>query len=310
MYISVVIPCYNESEVFGETLQRVKSVCEETHGNYEIIFVDDGSTDDTWDQIQASSEIDAQVRGIKLARNFGHQKALSAGLEAACGERILMLDADLQDPPELLPDMLAMMDRGYDIVYGLRKSREGESGFKKASAKLFYKLLNQLSDVEMPVDSGDFRLVNRQALNSFLLMREQDRYVRGMFAWLGHRQIGLEYVRKARAAGDTKYSLGMMMRLAIDGLTGFSVSPLRVASKMAIISLLLSGVLAVYVIASWVYLDSVPGWASLLLAISFFSGMQLLTLGIMGEYIGRIFVEIKGRPLYLVEKKTPDENAE
>lgn len=304
MDISVVIPCFNESEVFASLLKRLLSVCEGQEGSYEIIFVDDGSTDGTWELIDSAACDHSQILGIKLARNHGHQLALSAALEHARGERIMMMDADLQDPPELLPDMLALMDRGYDIVYGKRKSREGESWFKEVSAKLYYRFLSGMSDVKIPVDTGDFRLVNRKVLDEFLQMREQARYVRGMFAWLGHRQIGLEYERQERIAGVTKYSLKTMFRFAADGVTSFSTLPLRIASTLAVISLFIAGLLAVYVLFSWLFLNAIPGWASVLLAVSFFSGAQLLALGIMGEYIGRIYIEVKGRQLYLVEKKT------
>ncbi len=306
MDISIVIPCYNEAEVFEQLLARVSAVTAALEQSCEVIFVDDGSTDSTWAQIEAAAKAASgtAIVGLKLARNHGHQKALTAGLARARGARVLMLDADLQDPPELLPDMLAMMDRGYDIVYGRRSHRAGEGWFKKASARLYYRLLRRMSDVDIPVDTGDFRLVNRKVLDKFLQMPEQGRYVRGMFAWLGHRQIGLEYARDPRAAGTTKYPLRAMLRFAADGLASFSTLPLRFATTLAALSLLIAAGLAVYVLVSWLFFSAVPGWASVLLATSFFAGIQLLTLGIMGEYIGRIYIEVKNRPLYLVEKDT------
>jgi dolichol-phosphate mannosyltransferase len=190
--LSVVVPCFNEAEVFQETSRRILAACKGISREFEIIYVDDGSRDGTWDLIAAAAADDRRIKGLKLSRNHGHQLALTAGLAEAKGDSILMLDADLQDPPELLPDMLAMMDQGYDVVYGKRRSRKGESWFKILSAKLFYRVLKQLSDVEIPVDTGDFRLVNRKVLDEFLQMPEKNRFVRGMFAWLGHRQIGLE----------------------------------------------------------------------------------------------------------------------
>lgn len=306
MDISIVIPCYNESEVFAQLLHRVLAVAESQNQNCEIIFVDDGSTDDTWSQIESSAKATSStsVVGIKLSRNHGHQKALTAGLARAQGRHVLMMDADLQDPPELLPDMLALMNQGYDIVYGRRLSRSGESWFKKLSARVYYRILRRLSDVDIPVDTGDFRLINRKVLDKFLQMPEQDRYIRGMFAWLGHRQIGLEYERAARTVGTTKYPLRAMIRLATDGLASFSTVPLRLATSLAALSLLIATLLGIYVLVSWIFYSAVPGWASVLLATSFFAGVQLLTLGIMGEYIGRIYIEVKKRPLYLVEKDT------
>jgi dolichol-phosphate mannosyltransferase len=309
--LSVVVPCFNEAEVFQETSRRILAACKGISREFEIIYVDDGSRDGTWDLIAAAAADDRRIKGLKLSRNHGHQLALTAGLAEAKGDSILMLDADLQDPPELLPDMLAMMDQGYDVVYGKRRSRKGESWFKILSAKLFYRVLKQLSDVEIPVDTGDFRLVNRKVLDEFLQMPEKNRFVRGMFAWLGHRQIGLEYDRHERFAGETKYPFRKMTRFATDALTSFSAVPLKLASTLAFLSLLITAVVAVYVIWSLVFLDAVPGWASLLLVLSFFAGIQLLTLGIMGEYVGRIYMEVKGRPMYIADQRLgldpPDE---
>ncbi len=310
MQLSVVIPCYNEEDVFPETSRRVLDVCKGVCEDFEIIYVDDGSRDRTWELIAAASVADARVKGLKLSRNHGHQLSLTAGLAETTGERILMLDADLQDPPELLPDMLAMMDRGYDVVYGKRRSRDGESWFKKVSAKYFYRILRLMSEVEIPVDTGDFRLVNRRVLDEFLAMKEKNRFVRGMFAWLGHRQIGLEYDRRSRYAGETKYPLNAMIRFATDALTSFSTIPLRVATTMAYVALLFSALVAIYVVWSLLFYKTVQGWASVLLVLSFFSGVQLLTLGIVGAYIGRIYMEVKGRPMFVVDQSLGLEKVE
>jgi len=301
--LSVVVPCFNEEAGLAELVRRTIAACDATHQTCEILLVDDGSSDTTWSLIEQAAAEHPEIRGIRLSRNYGHQIALTAGLSAADGERVLMLDADLQDPPELLPEMLALMDQGYDVVYGKRTKRKGESVFKRASASLFYRLIQRLSDVEIPVDSGDFRLVSRRALDQFLSMPERSRYVRGMFAWIGFRQIGIEYEREERFAGETKYPFGAMLRFASDALTGFSTAPLRLATTLAYLSLAIAGIMGIYVVISLLVANTAPGWASLLLAVSFFSAMQLLTLGILGEYIGRLYTEAKQRPLFLIDRQ-------
>lgn len=307
MHLSIVVPCMNEEESIPLLVDRLATVIEQCSYQAEIILVDDGSTDATWQAIQAAHARVPQVRGLMLSANRGHQVALTAGLEAAQGDRVFMLDADLQDPPEVLAEMMMLMDRGYDVVYGRRAERQGESVFKKVTAYFFYRLLNALSDVEIPKDTGDFRLVSRRALQAVLEMPEQARFIRGMFAWAGFRQIGLEYVREARTVGETKYPFGAMMRLATDALTGFSIRPLRIATRLSYLSLLVTLVMAAYVFGSLIWFRVAPGWASTLLAVSFFSGIQLLTLGILGEYIGRLYVEAKRRPLYFVADEVGDE---
>ncbi|MDQ7070584.1 MAG: glycosyltransferase family 2 protein [Rhodobacterales bacterium] len=303
MYLSVVVPCFNEEEMLPTLVQRIAQAIEPWKDRAEIILVDDGSTDGTWDAIETALASVPQLRGLRLSANRGHQVALTAGLEAARGERIFMLDADLQDPPEILPEMMQLMDQKYDVVYGKRAKRNGESIFKRVSAFLFYRFLNALSDVPIPTDTGDFRLVSRRSLNAVLDMPEQARFIRGMFAWVGFRQIGVEYIRDARLAGETKYPLRAMMRLATDALTGFSIRPLRFATRLAFYSLFISLLMAVYVFGSLVMFNTVAGWASVVLAVSFFSGIQLFTLGIMGEYIGRLYVETKSRPLYFLAEE-------
>ena len=303
MYLSIVVPCMNEEASLPSLVERLAAVIEPWSNRAEIILVDDGSTDGTWDLIRAARKEVPQVVGLRLSANRGHQVALTAGLEAARGKRVFMLDADLQDPPELLGDMMLMMDRGYDVVYGRRARREGETLFKKVTAWGFYRFLNALSDVDIPRDTGDFRLVSRRALDAVLAMPERTRFLRGMFAWAGFEQIGLEYVRAPRAAGETKYPLRAMLRFATDALTGFSTRPLRFATRLSFCSLLVSLLMAVYVFGSLILYSTAPGWASVVLAVSFFSGIQLLTLGIMGEYVGRLYMEAKHRPLYYLAEE-------
>ncbi|WP_171123076.1 MULTISPECIES: glycosyltransferase family 2 protein [unclassified Ruegeria] len=303
MLLSVVVPCMNEEDSVPMLVERLVAATDPWSTDREIVLVDDGSTDGTWDEICKQSESHAGVRGIKLSTNRGHQVALTAGLMAAKGQRIFMLDADLQDPPELLQDMMAMMDRGYDVVYGRRSERKGESWFKKMTAHGFYRVLNRLSDVPIPNDTGDFRLVSRRALDAVLDMPERSRFIRGMFAWAGFKQIGIEYVRDPRVAGETKYPMSKMIRLAFDALSSFSIKPLQMATRLAFLTLLIAALMAVYVFWSLILYSTVAGWASTVLVISFFSGIQLLTLGIIGEYLGRLYVEAKGRPLFFVDEQ-------
>lgn len=304
MYLSVVVPCFNEEESIPALVTRLSAAIEPWRDRAEIILVDDGSSDGTWSAIEDARALCQQLVGLRLSANRGHQVALTAGLEAATGERIFMLDADLQDPPELLPDMMYMMDRGHDVVYGRRAERQGETAFKKITAHLFYRALNLMSDVAIPRDTGDFRLVNRRALDAVLDMPEKSRFVRGMFAWVGFSQVGIEYARAAREQGETKYPLRAMLRLALDAMTGFSTKPLRLATRLSFATLLVSALMAVYVFRSLVLYQTAPGWASITLAVSFFSGVQLLTLGILGEYVGRLYMESKRRPLYYISEET------
>ncbi len=306
MYLSVVIPCMNEESSIPGLVARLTQAIGPWRDRPEIILVGDGSTDAAWQAIEAARAVCPQVVGLKLSGNRGHQIALTAGLEAAQGDRIFMLDADLQDPPELLTDMMFMMDRGFDVVYGRRSERRGETLFKKVSAHLFYRFLNVMSDVPIPQDTGDFRLVNRRSLDAVLAMPERARFIRGMFAWAGFKQVGIEYIRSPREMGETKYPLRAMVRFAIDAMTAFSTKPLRLATRLSFVSLLMAALIGVYVVYSLIIYQTAPGWASVVLAISFFSGVQLLTLGILGEYIGRLYVEAKNRPLYFVSEEARD----
>ncbi len=307
MFLSIVVPCFNEAESLPNLVTRLKDTIAPWSERAEIILVDDGSTDETWLAIETARKECPQLVGIRLSANRGHQIALTAGLEAAKGERIMMLDADLQDPPELLTDMMFLMDRGYDVVYGRRIERQGETWFKRATAHMFYRVLDLMSDVPIPRDTGDFRLVNRTTLDAVLSMPEKARFIRGMFAWAGFRQVGIEYVRAPREQGETKYPLRAMIRFAMDAMTAFSTKPLKLATRLSFFSLAVAGFMAIYVIRSLILFQTAPGWASVTLAISFFAGAQLLTLGIMGEYIGRLYVEAKNRPLYFVSEEARDE---
>lgn len=304
MYLSIVVPCLNEEEGIPALVARLSAAIEPWRQQAEIILVDDGSTDGTWKAIEAASKTCPQLTGLRLSANRGHQIALTAGLEAARGERIMMLDADLQDPPELLADMMFMMDRGFDVVYGRRAERRGETLFKRATAYAFYRVLNAMSDTAIPQDTGDFRLVNRKTLDAVLAMPEKSRFIRGMFAWAGYRQVGIEYIREARQTGETKYPLKKMIRFSIDAMTAFSTKPLRLATRLAFLSLAIAGLMALHVFQSLILYQTVAGWASVVLAISFFSGVQLLTLGILGEYVGRLYIEAKNRPLYFISQST------
>jgi dolichol-phosphate mannosyltransferase len=302
--LSVVIPCWNEAEVLAETYRRVSAVCKSCcPQDFEMLFVDDGSVDDTWQIILALAAKDSAVRGVRLSRNHGHQLALTAGLDQTRGRLVLVIDADLQDPPELLPDMLRLMrETGADVVYGQRLRRAGETWFKRLSALAFYRLLARTTDVPIPMDTGDFRLMTHRVVEHLGRMPERQRFVRGMVSWLGFIQVPIVYDRDARFAGATKYPLRRMLRLAVDGVTGFSVLPLRIASLLGITCgfIGLGGLL--YALGSWWADTAVSGWTSVITAIFLLGGIQLLVLGVIGEYLGRLYMESKGRPLYVIDQ--------
>ncbi len=301
--LSVVVPCYNEADGIGELHRRVSAVCRsEVGADYELVLVDDGSRDDSWGRIAALARADPAVTGVRLSRNHGHQLALTAGLHLCRGERILIIDADLQDPPELLGTMMAMMDGGAEVVYGTRTARDGETWFKKGTAALFYRLLNRLVDIDIPRDTGDFRLMSRRALEVLNAMPEQHRFIRGMVSWIGLKQVPLPYDRQARQTGSTKYPLGKMIRFAVDAITSFSIKPLRAASYIgfafAVCALLALG----YALHSWAAHDVVPGWTSVMVVTLVLGSTQLLILGVLGEYVGRLYMEAKQRPLFVIER--------
>lgn len=301
--LSVVVPCYNEEEGVHELHRRVSAVCEACIGDsYELVLVNDGSKDATWKIMGEISRADKHVVAINLSRNHGHQLALSAGLQMCRGERVFVLDADLQDPPELLPRMMARMDDGCDVVFGQRIKREGETFFKKASAYAFYRLLDRMVDIDIPADTGDFRLMSRRAVDVLNSMPEHHRFIRGMVSWIGLRQEALPYERAARFAGETKYPLSKMIRFAIDAITGFSVRPLRVASYFGIYFGIATLLLLAYVFIHYFTGQSVEGWTSLAVIVLALGSVQLLVAGVMGEYLGRLYVESKGRPLFIIQE--------
>jgi len=301
--LSVVIPCYNEEDGVLELHRRVTAVCQACVGDaYELVLINDGSSDATWELMCELSELDKNVVAINLSRNHGHQLALSAGLQMCRGARIFIIDADLQDPPELLSKMMERMDAGCDVVFGQRIKREGETAFKKFSAYAFYRLLNRMVDIDIPRDTGDFRLMSRRAVDILNGMPEHHRFIRGMVSWIGMRQEALPYERAARFAGETKYPLSKMIRFAIDAITGFSTRPLRMASYFGILFGFTTLLLLVYTIAEYILGRTIEGWTSLAVIILAMGSMQLFVAGVMGEYLGRLYMESKRRPLFVIQE--------
>jgi len=301
VFLSAVLPVFNEEENLPALHERLTQVLQGLGKSYEIIFVDDGSRDRSFEIMKELSEKDPHVRALSLSRNFGHQICLTAGLDHARGEVVAMMDADLQDPPELLHEMLKKYEEGYDIVYAVRTRREGETFFKLATAAIFYRLLRFCTRIEIPVDTGDFRIISRRALDSMLSLRERSRFLRGLFSWVGFRQIGVSYVRPPRYKGETKYPFRKMLKFALDGITAFSTFPLHLATYLGFFSASLGALYGLVVLWKALFLGiQGPGGAATLVTVLFFGGVQLLTLGILGEYIGRIFEEVKNRPLYFV----------
>lgn len=308
--LSVVIPCYNEEDGIDQMYARVTAVCRQEFGDdYEFLLVNDGSRDATWQKILALTDHDPRVVGVNLSRNHGHQLALSAGLEVCSGQRILIMDADLQDPPELLPDMLRAMDAGADVVYGQRTQRHGETAFKRLTAALFYRLLDSLVDIKIPVDTGDFRLISRRSLEVLKAMPEKHRFVRGMVSWIGFNQVPLPYERQERFAGKTKYPLSKMVRFAVDAITSFSVTPLRLASLMGCVCSFFGFIALFYTLTSWLQGRTAPGWTSVMTVIIFLGSAQLLVNGILGEYLGRLYIETKQWPLFIIDRVVRSELA-
>lgn len=308
--LSAVVPCFNEEPGLEALIKRLSAACAKAVGDdFEIILVNDGSKDGTWAEILRLSETVPQLVGVNLARNHGHQLALTAGLFLARGQRVFIIDADLQDPPELLAEMVAALDAGAEVAYGQRIHREGETWFKKASASAFYRLLQRLTDAPIPADTGDFRLMTRQVLDVLLSMPEQHRFVRGMVAWIGFNQTAIPYRREARFAGDTKYPLRKMIGFAMDAITGFSIAPLRLSLYLGLFSVLVALGLGAFVFWSWLANHTAPGWTSIAIIILAFGAMQMFCLAIMGEYLGRTYMQTKQRPLFIIQAihqgKTP-----
>ncbi|MBI4817656.1 MAG: glycosyltransferase family 2 protein [Deltaproteobacteria bacterium] len=301
--VSVVVPVFNESAVISTFhAEASRALGAITDADYELVFVDDGSRDDSFSKLARLSQTDPKVSVVKLSRNFGHQIAISAGLDHARGDCVAIIDADLQDPPEVIAKMFERYKEGFDVVYGVRTERNGETFFKRATASLFYRLLRSFSRLDIPLDVGDFRLLSRRAVEQLRGMREKDRFVRGLVAWLGFRQVGVEYARAPRYAGETKYPLRKMLRFALDGITSFSNFPLRLATWLGWGASLLSFLYLASVFIQKAMGITVQGWATIMVAVLFMGGVQLICLGIIGEYIGRIFNEVKPRPMYIVEE--------
>lgn len=300
--LSVVVPCYNEEACLEMLHARISAAAQASVGeDYEIVLINDGSRDASWKVMQRLSEGDPRLVAINLSRNHGHQLALTAGLDLCAGEEILIIDADLQDPPELLTDMrAAMKSQGADVVYAVRRKRDGETIFKKITAAFFYRMLDRITDTPIPLDTGDFRLMTRRALDAFLSLPEQARFIRGMVAWIGFKQVPFIYDRHERLAGESKYPLGKMVRFALDAITGFSTAPLRFASHVGLLLTGASALLVLYILVGWLFGRAIPGWTSLMLVVVVLGAVQMFVLGMIGEYLGRLYVESKRRPLYLV----------
>jgi polyisoprenyl-phosphate glycosyltransferase len=312
VFISIVVPCYNEELVVSETYNRLISVLKgDKSVNFKIIFVNDGSTDKTIDILGDIQTLDpTHVTIINLSRNFGHQISLTAGIDAAEGDAVVIIDADLQDPPEEIIGMISKWRNGADVVYGVRIAREGETYLKRFTAKVFYRLINKFSTMSIPIDTGDFRLMDIKVVEALRCLPEKDRFIRGMVTWTGFKQEPIYYHRASRFAGETKYPTRKMIAFALDGIFSFSMAPLRIASFLGLFISFISAIFVVYIIFARLFLEGwIPGWTLIIVSILFIGGVQLTVLGIIGEYIGRIYGEVKGRPLYFlntVDRKNKD----
>ncbi|WP_105900828.1 glycosyltransferase family 2 protein [Vibrio gangliei] len=302
--VSIVVPCFNESEVIDATVAELLSVTQNIEGYvFELIFVNDGSADDTEAKLLAHSRQHDNIRTLSFSRNFGHQQAVSAGLEISTGDAVVLIDADLQDPPKLIADMIDKWQQGFDVVYATRLSREGESAFKRWSAKLFYRLLDGLSEVPIPLDTGDFRLMDRQVVDHLNAMPEKARFIRGMVSWIGFNQTSISYERAARFAGESKYPLTKMIKFGIDGILSFSVKPLKLSIMLGFVCSGIALLMLLYSVYVRLMTDHwVSGWTSILVSILFMGGVQLISIGILGEYVARIYNESKNRPAYIIKK--------
>jgi glycosyltransferase involved in cell wall biosynthesis len=305
--ISVALPVFNEADNLDELNERLTSVLTATGRTWEIVYVDDGSADASFEKMAAFARRDPRLRALRFSRNFGHQMALTAGVDAARGRIVAVMDADLQDPPELLSEMLKKIDEGYEVVYAQRTKREGESAFKLWTAHVFYRLLQRWTNVEIPVDVGDFRLMGPRAVTAFRRLRERHRFIRGMTAWVGFPQVGVPYVRPPRTRGETKFPLRKMLRFALDGLTSFSHVPLQLATWLGFLVSAFAFLYILVVLTLWILKINVPGWTTLMVFVLLLGGVQLTVIGVLGEYLGRIYDEVKGRPLYLVAEEVGGE---
>ena len=305
MKLSVVIPAYNEEGALAELIARVRSVLEAMPAEWEAIVVDDGSTDATWDVLEAASRDDDRIRGIRLSRNFGHQIALTAGLSATTGDLVITMDADLQHPPESIPALVMKANEGFDVVYAVRGPLDAEGRFKISSARLFYRTVNSLTSLDLPVGAADFRLMSRRVVDALLLMPERHRFLRGMTRWVGFPQATVQYERDVRFGGSSKYTKRAMVGLALDAIVGFSALPLRLASMLGLLLSFLGGLYFLYVIGVRLLTDAaVQGWTSVVGVVLVLGGVQLACIGIIGQYLGRIYDELKSRPLFVVRADT------
>lgn len=311
MDISAIIPVFNEQGNVLEIYKRMTKVLESISKEYEIIFVNDYSRDNSLEIIKDLYNRDKHIRYLSFSRNFGHQIAVSAGLDYSKGEAVVIIDGDLQDPPELIPDMYSKYKEGYKVVYAKRKSRKGETWFKKISSKIFYRILQRLTSIDIPVDVGDFRLIDKKIVKHLRDMPEKSKYIRGQIAWMGYRQTYVEYIRDPRLYGETGYPLRKMIRFAIDGITSFSDKPLKIATGLGLIVSFISFLVILYALIAHFYLNiTITGWTSLIISIMFIGGIQLITIGIIGEYISRINNDIRNRPLYIIEESSSQEEKE
>jgi polyisoprenyl-phosphate glycosyltransferase len=301
--VTIVIPVYNEAEVLPTLYDRLTRVLEGLVESYEIIFVNDGSQDDSALFLRDFQARDARVKFLNFSRNFGHQIAITAGLDYSSGQAVVVMDADLQDPPEVIPQLIEQWHKGYDVVFAVRAKRQGEGLFKRATAAIFYRLFRYMTATEIPLDAGDFRLMSRRAVEALQSIRERNRFIRGLAGWIGFRQTSVTYVRDVRQAGETKYPLKKMLRFALNGLMSFSLVPLQLASYLGFLISSIGFFYIVYAIGLKLFTDQVVlGWTSVMVAVLFLGGVQLVSLGIIGEYIGRIYEEVKQRPLYVVDE--------
>ena len=304
--ISVIIPCYLEEEVIKISYSRITKVMKNIPNYaYELVFINDGSTDNTYGILLDIAKNDNNVKIINFSRNFGHQAAVMAGLRNCSGDNAIIIDADMQDPPEVIPDMIKLWEEGNEVVYGKRKTREGETYFKTFTAKAFYRVLKKLSDIDIPVDTGDFRLIDRKVIDSLCNLSEHNKYIRGLVVWVGYTQYAYEYDRQERIAGTTKYPFKKMLKLALDGIISFSTKPLKIIGGIGILALIVALVIALYALLSYIFSwnSLVPGWTSLMLTITILSGIQFLSVWIMSEYIARIYDEVRNRPEYIIKEK-------
>lgn len=307
--LTIVVPAYNEENVLPEFHRRLTSALSEEPVKIELIYVNDGSSDGTLNVLEELAEQDERVCIVDLSRNFGKEIALTAGLDHVTGDAVVVIDSDLQDPPELIPQMINEWMNGYDVVYGKRTARKGETGLKKVTAHMFYRFLQKLGDVPIPEDTGDFRLLSRRALEPLLSLRERHRFMKGLFSWIGFKQKPIFYERDSRYAGDTKWGYWKLWNFAIEGITSFTTAPLKVSSYLGLTVALGAFVYGIFIVMrTLIYGSPVPGYPSLLVVILFLGGVQLVSIGILGEYLGRVFNETKNRPLYLVNKYSPSEN--